>query len=256
MDSHRPSMSQRPSQAILHPNMDADDIIQLGQIDNSVLSRQKTHRTEAIWNPEVASVRVDPSLLTAAIERWRPETHTFHFNEGEATITLQDVSLLTGLSVEGMPVTGRSQINFEEVIPADADEETLKKYARAYLLNLIGTTLFYEKSGRVARQYGFLQGVPVNAIGCSDECHGMDRKKNRDWGVFHARCIAMWVTRQERLIDGDMAHPGNQIYIPTSQYYEWYATYTCRLIQLMIDDEVEEVGEDDAHQTRPSHAYR
>ncbi|KAL9662600.1 hypothetical protein QQ045_027433 [Rhodiola kirilowii] len=443
MDSHRPSMSQRPSQAILHPNMDADDIIQPCPIDNSVLSRQKTHRTEAIWNPEldtkgianiplkihkggklkldarirpyvvvagfypwtqVASVRVDPSLLTAAIERWRPETHTFHFNESEATITLQDVSLLIGLPVEGMPVTGRSQINFEErswfkdhlrVIPDDADEETLKKYARAYLLNLIGTTLFSDKSGNtiplcflplledldrirdyswgsavlaclysnmcsaslighrglagapliiqfwcwerlsrigvptitvpfvvpppeaefdpdlrgawsllnwlgpkkyvgvphesllqyrealqkmragdfiwrpydesmfhwlnptcregrettwradvplicfniiewhhsgwVYRQYGYLQGVPVNAIGCSDECHGMDRKKNRDWGVFHARYIAMWVTRHERLIDRDMP---------------------------MIDDEVEEVGEDDAHQTRPSHAYR
>ncbi|KAL9667109.1 hypothetical protein QQ045_001457 [Rhodiola kirilowii] len=486
-----PSLSQRPSQAILHPNMDADDIIHPAPIDNSVLSRQPNHRTEAIWNPQldpkgidniplkvhkggklrldarihpyvvdvgfyprtqVCSERVDSSLLTAVVKRWRPETHTCHFNDGEATITLQDVPLLTGLHVEGMPVIGRSQINFEQVcqrllgvypeceskspaitkrswfknylsvIPADEDEETLKKYARAYLLNLIGTTLFSDKSGntillcflpfledldrirnyswgsavlaclysnmcsactighrglagepliiqfwcwerlsqigvptirvpvvvpppeaefdpalrgawsfvkwmgprswvgvphgsllqyreaiqkmhagdfiwrpynetmfqwlnptclegrettwrddvplicfniiewhhpgRVARQYGFLQGVPVNSIGCLDECHGMDRKKNRDWGVFHARYIAMWVTRHERLIDGDMAHPGNQIDIPTSQYYEWYATHTRRLYQPRIDDEVEEVGEDDAHQTGPSHAYR
>ncbi|KAL9682308.1 hypothetical protein QQ045_014103 [Rhodiola kirilowii] len=401
---------------------------------------------------QVTSVRVDPPLLIAVIERWRPETHTFHFNDGEATITLQDVSLLTGLPVKGMPVTGKSQINFEEVcqrllevypdcdskspaiakrswfknhlrvIPADADEETLKKYARAYLLYLIGITLFSDKNGNtiplcflplledldrirnyswgsavlaclysnmcsackighrglagaplilqfwcwerlsrigvpmitvpvvvpppeaefdpslrgawscvnwlgskrwvgvphgsllqyreaiqkihvgdfiwrpydegmfqwlnptclegrettwradvplicfniiewhhpghVARQYDFLQGIPVNAVGCSDECHGMDRKKNRDWGVFHARYIAMWVNRHERLIDGDMALPGNQIDIATSQYYEWYATHTRRLYQPRIDDEVEEVGEDDAHQTRPSHAYR
>ncbi|KAL9659495.1 hypothetical protein QQ045_024301 [Rhodiola kirilowii] len=491
MDSHRPSLSQRPSQAILHPNMDADYIIHPGPIDESVLNRQTTHRTEAIWKPEldtknianeplkvhkggtlkldvrirdyvvavgfypwtqVASVRLDPTLLTAAIERWRPETHTFHLNDGEATITLQDVSLLTGLPVEGMPVTGRSQINFEEVcerllgvypecdskspaiakrswftdhlreIPADAGEEMLKMYARAYLLHLIGTTLFSDKSGntiplcflplledldrirdyswgsavlaclysnmcsasqighrglagapliiqfwcwerlsrigvpkitptfelpppeaefdpalrgpwsllnwlgpkkykgvphgsllqyrealqkmqvgdfiwrpydermfeylnpnclegrdttwradgplicfniiewhhpgRVARQYGFLQGVPLNAIGCSDKCHGMDRKKNGDWGVFHASYIALWVSRHERLINGDMAYPGNQIDIPTSQYYAWYATHTRRLIQPRIEDEVEEVGEDDAHQTRPSHAYR
>ncbi|KAL9667392.1 hypothetical protein QQ045_001749 [Rhodiola kirilowii] len=492
MDSHRPSFSQRPSQAILHPNMDADDIIHPGPIDDSVLSQQTTHRSEAIWNPhldtkgvaniplkihkggklkldarirpyvvaagfypwtQVASVRVDPPLLTAVIERWRPETHTFHFNDGEAIITLQDVSLLTGLPVEGMPVTGRSQINFEEVcqrllgvypdcdskspsiakrswftnhlrvISADADEEMLKKYAKAYLLYLIGITLFSDKSsntfplcflplledldricnyswrsavlaclysnmcsackirhrglagaplilqfgagrdyfgsvclrsqfqswyrhrkqnlihlceergrscknwlgpkrwvgvlhrsllqyreaiqkmhagdfiwrpydesmfqwlnptclegrettwradvplicfniiewhhpGHVARQYGFLQGIPVNAVGSSDECHGMDRKKNRDWGVFHARYIAMWVNRHERLIDGEMALPGNQIDIPTSQYYEWYATHTRRLYQPRIDDEVEEVGEDDAHQARPSHAYR
>ncbi|KAL9670527.1 hypothetical protein QQ045_008080 [Rhodiola kirilowii] len=350
---------------------------------------------------QVASVMLDPTLLTAAIERWRPETHTFHLNDGEATITLQDVSLLTGLPVEGMPVTGRSQINFEErswftdhlrEIPADAGEEMLKMYARAYLLHLIGSTLFSDKSGntiplyflplledldrirdyswgsdcwerlsrigvpkitstfelpppeaefdpalrgpwsllnclghkkykgvphgsllqyrealqkmqvgdfiwrpydermfeylnpnclegrdttwradvplicfniiewhhpgRVARQYGFLQGVPINAIGCSDRCHGMDRKKNRDWGVFHASYIALWVSRHERLINGDMAYPGNQIDIPTSQYYAWYDTHTRRLIQPRIEDEVEEVGEDDAHQTQPSHAYR
>ncbi|KAL9668258.1 hypothetical protein QQ045_002637 [Rhodiola kirilowii] len=246
MDSHRPSMSQRPSQAILHPNMDADDIIQPGPIDNSVLSRQKTHRTEAIWNLEldtkgianiplkihkggklkldacirpyvvaagfypwtqVASVRVDPSLLTAAIERWRPETHTFHFNEGEATITLQDVSLLTRLPVEGMPVTSRSQINFEEVcqrllgadperdskspaiakrswfkdhlkvIPADVDEETLKKYARAYLLNLIGTTLFSDKSGNM---------IPLCFLPLLED---LDRIRDYSWGSAILACL-------------------------------------------------------------------
>ncbi|KAL9683305.1 hypothetical protein QQ045_015125 [Rhodiola kirilowii] len=147
MDSHRPSSSQRSSQAILHPNMDADDIIHHGPIDNSVLRQQSTHRTETIWNSQldpkgkaniplkiykggalpldhrirhyviaagfypwtqVCDVKADPSLLTAVIERWRLETHTFHFNEGEATITLQDVSLLTGLPIEGEPVMGRS----------------------------------------------------------------------------------------------------------------------------------------------------
>ncbi|CAM8957638.1 unnamed protein product [Rhodiola kirilowii] len=202
--------------------MDADHIIHPGPIDDSVLSRQLTHRTQAIWNPQldpkgianiplkihkggalsldarirpyvvaagfypwnqVCDVKVDPSLLTAVIERWRPETHTFHFNDGEATITLQDISLLTGLPVEGMPVTGKSQFNFEEVclrllgvypdcdskspaiakrswftnyltaIPDDADEEMLKKYARAYLLNLIGTTLFSDKSGNTIPLY-------------------------------------------------------------------------------------------------------
>ncbi|KAL9666640.1 hypothetical protein QQ045_000975 [Rhodiola kirilowii] len=126
---------------------------------------------------QVCDVKVDPSLLTAVVKRWRPETHTFHFNDGEATITLQDVSLLTGLPIDGAPVTGKSQLKFEEVcvrllgvyldcdnkspamakrswftnylveIPADADEEMLKKYARAYLVTLIGSTLFSNKSG-------------------------------------------------------------------------------------------------------------
>ncbi|CAM8914411.1 unnamed protein product [Rhodiola kirilowii] len=226
--------------------MDADDIIHPGPIDNSVLSRQLTHRTEAIWNPEfdpkgianiplkvhkggklkldacirpyvvaagfypwtqVCSVRVDPSLLTAVVERWRPETHTFHFNDGEATITLQDVSLLTELPVEGMPVTGRSQINFEQVcqrllgvypecdskspaiakrswfknylsvIPADADEETLKKYARAYLLNLIETTLFSNKSGNT---------IPLCFLPLLED---LDKIRDYSWGSAVLACL-------------------------------------------------------------------
>ncbi|OEL37680.1 hypothetical protein BAE44_0001301, partial [Dichanthelium oligosanthes] len=39
----------------------------------------------------------DMSLLAALLDRWRPETHTFHLIVGELALTLQDVSLLLGL---------------------------------------------------------------------------------------------------------------------------------------------------------------
>ncbi|CAN0837828.1 Serine/threonine-protein phosphatase 7 long form homolog [Linum grandiflorum] len=35
------------------------------------------------------------------MERWRPETNTFHMYHGEVSITLQDVAHLTSLSVSG-----------------------------------------------------------------------------------------------------------------------------------------------------------
>jgi hypothetical protein len=37
-------------------------------------------------------------LITAFMDRWRPETHTFHFPVSEMTLSLVDVAMLGGLS--------------------------------------------------------------------------------------------------------------------------------------------------------------
>nr|AAZ06229.1 putative mutator-like transposase [Oryza sativa Indica Group]AAZ06234.1 putative mutator-like transposase [Oryza sativa Indica Group] len=46
----------------------------------------------------------DRSLLAALVDRWRPETYTFHLPCGEMAPTLQDVSYLLGLPLAGAPV--------------------------------------------------------------------------------------------------------------------------------------------------------
>ena len=48
--------------------------------------------------------KMNPCAITALVDRWRPETHTFHFYAGEMTVTLQDVSLITGLPIKGEPI--------------------------------------------------------------------------------------------------------------------------------------------------------
>ena len=47
---------------------------------------------------------VDRALLSAWVDHWRPETHTFHLHVGEVTVTLQDVAMLFGLPLVGAPV--------------------------------------------------------------------------------------------------------------------------------------------------------
>ena len=53
-------------------------------------------------------VKLDRSLLTALVDRWRPETHTFHLPCGELTLTLQDVAYLLGLPIVGDAVGRRA----------------------------------------------------------------------------------------------------------------------------------------------------
>lgn len=124
----------------------------------------------------IGSCRVDHALVSALVERWRPETHTFHMPVGEVTITLQDVALLMGLPVDGEPVVGITIMDWAsvcqkllgrrpgdndlkgqrlslvwlkrnfEVIPKNATSEQLAFHARAYILMLIGGMLFGDTS--------------------------------------------------------------------------------------------------------------
>ncbi|XP_072088710.1 serine/threonine-protein phosphatase 7 long form homolog [Arachis hypogaea] len=52
-------------------------------------------------------------MINALIERWRPETHTFHFLVGECAVTLEDVAIILGLPTNGFPVTGPTMSSFE-----------------------------------------------------------------------------------------------------------------------------------------------
>ena len=59
----------------------------------------------------IGHITLDWGLITSLVERWRLETHTFHLPIGEMTITLQDVAVILGLRIHGLPITGTCDID-------------------------------------------------------------------------------------------------------------------------------------------------
>jgi hypothetical protein len=126
------------------------------------------------------------AALSALVDRWRLETHSFHMPCGEMTITLQDVSMVLALPIRGHAVTGStSSIGWRERVqellgitpdpptpPAkdsktsgvslkwlednfqdlddDAGEVDVVRHARAYVLHLFGAVLFPDSAGDTA----------------------------------------------------------------------------------------------------------
>ncbi|XP_039000390.1 protein MAINTENANCE OF MERISTEMS-like [Hibiscus syriacus] len=119
-----------------------------------------------------------PTLISALIEHWRPETHTFHLPCGEVTITLEDVVYQLGVPINGMPlvlcntykvnvlilnllgnkapsdVIDRLQVQMtwlesEFRVDEQSTEQEVIYAARAYLMTLIGGILLPDKSGNL-----------------------------------------------------------------------------------------------------------
>ena len=133
---------------------------------------------------KVPDMEVDHALIMALVERWHPETHTFHLPYGEMGITLQDIKVMLGIPVDGLPVTRRTNLKWNEMcrdllghepplvilnsnkstftgarikykwldaqfaapLATDTNDEVVQQNARYHLLVWMGALLFMDKS--------------------------------------------------------------------------------------------------------------
>ena len=51
---------------------------------------------------------INSALLSALVDRWRPEKHTFHFPSGEMIVTLRDVQMILALPITRNAITGNT----------------------------------------------------------------------------------------------------------------------------------------------------
>ncbi|XP_030963379.1 serine/threonine-protein phosphatase 7 long form homolog [Quercus lobata] len=189
-------------------DMQALDRVQPGPDVDTQLTRQPNHRSSPLWRRAAGEGGLDPrimqyidaagliglfkvpdmevghALITALVERWRPETHTFHLPYGEMGITLQDIEVMLGILVDGLPVIGRTDYEwsvlcekllghkplpaipnsnmstfararikynwldaqFAAPLATDAGDEVVQQHAHYHLLVQMGALLFMDKS--------------------------------------------------------------------------------------------------------------
>ncbi|KAL6845127.1 hypothetical protein ACP4OV_024622 [Aristida adscensionis] len=128
--------------------------------------------------------QLDKALITALVERWRPETHSFHLASGEITVTLQDVAMLLALPIDGRSVCSTTDHDYGQMVldclghdargpampgksflhykwlkkhfyelPEGADDQTVERHVRAYILSLLCGVLFPDGTGRMSLIY-------------------------------------------------------------------------------------------------------
>ncbi|XP_040869471.1 serine/threonine-protein phosphatase 7 long form homolog [Glycine max] len=257
-----------------------------GPIDGDVLWMQPKHVSEHVWNGEpdrklhirravptyqgeivplllqsgfywimkMGYLKINAAFISAFIERWRPETHTFHLKCGEVTITLQDVSVLLGLRTDRAPLIGSTNLDWadlcEELLGVKPQEGELESsvfvwepYTATVMAALppicvVGSVAWFavvplicfhvvewHQPDRVLQQFGLQQPIP----GCPSQpqnLHGITLKGKQDENWFHllAPIISQWNNRAEFRVD---VYPRQEGLLGfNSDYMVWYRRKT------------------------------
>ena len=133
-------------------------------------------------------MKVNEALVNAFIEKWRPETHTFHLECEETTITLQDVS--DDAVDENSLLLSWLVSQFANIHDFTDNQQGLERFAHSWILRFIGGVMFVDKSSKMVsmRYLQFLRDLRE----CSTYMHG----KLLFWITCIERCASQIILNQ------------------------------------------------------------
>ncbi|CAO2833506.1 unnamed protein product [Amaranthus hypochondriacus] len=119
--------------------------------------------------PYIMHQHIDSALIAAFVERWQPDTNTFHMPWGEMTVMLHDVQRILGIGIDGalpddpadsewkMSLAGLfgepmaelrrkgvfigGSINVSEILQLCHRSQSLDTQTTAYYMSIVGSTL-------------------------------------------------------------------------------------------------------------------
>lgn len=138
-------------------------------------------------------------LISAFVERWHPETNSFHLPFGEMTITLHDVKLIMGLRISGTAINDLM------------DRNTLFKFI-ASLLHM------EEKEVKVENSHGGIKLSKIREV----LCNGSNKNNTNDI----ARGYLVSLLRSSILIDKTVDRVSTSLFpltrdLVTVKSYSW-----------------------------------
>ncbi|CAL4969710.1 unnamed protein product [Urochloa decumbens] len=164
---------------------------------------------------------MDNAALTALIDRWRPEMHTFHLPAGEMTVTLQDVAMLFGLRIDGRinPAGWRDMVEaLLGVRPADPPEDAKDRKTTGV------------HSSWLSQHFG----TPPPPDADEAVVERIDRRKQRgakDWALKHQGHVNAWNARAGNLVYGGAMHRDG----PYQAYLDWLKANTRLKLKVAMD---------------------
>ena len=124
--------------------------------------------------PYIMHQHIDSALISAFVERWQPDTNTFHMPWGEMTIMLHDVQRILGLGLNGAlpadPADGQwkmalaglfgepvaelrrkgyfkdGSINVSDMLQLCHRSQALETQSTAYYMAILGSTVLVDKT--------------------------------------------------------------------------------------------------------------